>query len=50
MGTSKRNALEPVLGRWHSQNLAVVALPVNADIPAEIDASLSMRSTTTPGR
>jgi xanthine dehydrogenase YagR molybdenum-binding subunit len=31
--------LEPVLGRWHPQNLAGVALPVNADIPAEIDVS-----------
>jgi hypothetical protein len=27
------------LGRWHSQNLAGVALPVNADIPAEIDVA-----------
>jgi xanthine dehydrogenase YagR molybdenum-binding subunit len=39
MATSERSVLEPVLGRWHSQNLAGVALPVNADIPAEIDVS-----------
>jgi xanthine dehydrogenase YagR molybdenum-binding subunit len=39
MATSERSVLEPHLGRWHSQNLAGVALPVNADIPAEIDVS-----------
>jgi xanthine dehydrogenase YagR molybdenum-binding subunit len=39
MATSERSVLEPQLGRWHSQNLAGVALPVNADIPAEIDVS-----------
>src|SRR5207248_9846559 len=39
MATSKRSMLETVLGRWHSQNLAGVLLPVNADIPAEIDVS-----------
>ena len=39
MATSERSMLERVLGRWHSQNLAGVPLPVNADIPAEIDVS-----------
>ena len=39
MATSERSVLEPQLGRWHSQNLAGVALPVNADIPAEIDVT-----------
>ena len=39
MATSERSVLEPQLGRWHSQNLAGVALPVNADIPTEIDVS-----------
>jgi xanthine dehydrogenase YagR molybdenum-binding subunit len=39
MATTERSLLEPQLGRWHSQNLAGVALPVNADIPAEIDVS-----------
>lgn len=39
VATSERSVLEPQLGRWHSQNLAGVALPVNADIPAEIDVS-----------
>jgi xanthine dehydrogenase YagR molybdenum-binding subunit len=39
MATSERSVLEPQLGRWHSQNLAGVALPVNADIPAAIDVS-----------
>jgi xanthine dehydrogenase YagR molybdenum-binding subunit len=39
MATTERSVLEPQLGRWHSQNLAGVALPVNADIPAEIDVS-----------
>jgi xanthine dehydrogenase YagR molybdenum-binding subunit len=39
MATSERSVLEPELGRWHSQNLAGVALPVNADIPADIDVS-----------
>lgn len=39
MATSERSMLETVLGRWHSQNLAGVPLPVNADIPAEIDVS-----------
>jgi xanthine dehydrogenase YagR molybdenum-binding subunit len=37
MATTERSVLEPQLGRWHSQNLAGVALPVNADIPADID-------------
>lgn len=37
MATSEASLLEPQLGRWHSQNLAGVALPVNADIPAAID-------------
>ncbi len=37
MATSEASVLEPQLGRWHSQNLAGVALPVNADIPAAID-------------
>ena len=39
MASGERSVLEPVLGRWNSQNLAGVALPVNADIPAEIDVS-----------
>jgi hypothetical protein len=30
MATSERSVLEPRLGPWHSQNLAGVALPVNA--------------------
>ena len=37
MATSEASLLEPQLGRWHAQNLAGVALPVNADIPAAID-------------
>src|SRR5207249_1755976 len=28
---------EPTLGRWLAKNLANVALPVNADIPADLD-------------
>ena len=37
MATSEASLVEPRLGRWHSQNLAGVAFPVNADIPAAID-------------
>jgi xanthine dehydrogenase YagR molybdenum-binding subunit len=39
MATTEKSVLDPQLGRWHSQNLAGVALPVNADIPADIDIS-----------
>ena len=39
MATTEKSVLEPELSRWHSQNLAGVALPVNADIPADIDIS-----------
>lgn len=37
MAALEASTFEPALGRWHSQNLAGVALPVNADIPAAID-------------
>jgi hypothetical protein len=48
MATSERSVLEPVLGRWHSQNLAGVALPVNADIQLKSTSRSSTRSTTMP--
>jgi xanthine dehydrogenase YagR molybdenum-binding subunit len=37
MAALEASEFEPDLGRWHSQNLAGVALPVNADIPTDID-------------
>ncbi|MDT7587783.1 MAG: xanthine dehydrogenase YagR molybdenum-binding subunit [Pseudonocardiales bacterium] len=37
MATLEASHFEPTLGRWHSPNLAGVALPVNADIPSAID-------------
>jgi xanthine dehydrogenase YagR molybdenum-binding subunit len=37
MATLEASHFEPELGRWHSQNLSGVALPVNADIPPDID-------------
>jgi xanthine dehydrogenase YagR molybdenum-binding subunit len=33
----EQSEFEPRLGRWLSQNLSGVVLPVNADIPARID-------------
>ena len=37
--TMEESDQEPVHGRWLSKNLSGVAVPVNADIPAEIDVS-----------
>jgi xanthine dehydrogenase YagR molybdenum-binding subunit len=37
MATLEASHFEPTLGRWHSPNLAGVALPVNADIPSALD-------------
>jgi xanthine dehydrogenase YagR molybdenum-binding subunit len=39
MATMEASRYEPSLGRWLGTDLASVALPVNADIPAEIDVS-----------
>jgi xanthine dehydrogenase YagR molybdenum-binding subunit len=39
MAALEASEFEPALGRWHSQNLAGVALPVNADIPPDIDVA-----------
>ena len=36
MATMEASHYEPTLGRWLSKNLAVVAIPVNADIPGDI--------------
>jgi xanthine dehydrogenase YagR molybdenum-binding subunit len=36
MAAMEASAHEPKLGRWLSKNLAGVALPVNADIPADV--------------
>ncbi|MEV4630376.1 xanthine dehydrogenase family protein molybdopterin-binding subunit [Micromonospora sp. NPDC049523] len=37
--TMEASHFEPELGRWHSQNLSGVALPVNADIPPLVDVA-----------
>lgn len=37
MAAMEASHYEPVLGRWLAKDLAGVPLPVNADIPAEID-------------
>jgi xanthine dehydrogenase YagR molybdenum-binding subunit len=37
MATMEASRFEPKLGRWLAKDLAGVALPVNADIPPEID-------------
>ncbi|MFJ2272376.1 xanthine dehydrogenase family protein molybdopterin-binding subunit [Streptomyces sp. NPDC087849] len=39
MAAMEASRFEPNLGRWLSQDLAGVALPVNADIPPHIDMS-----------
>jgi xanthine dehydrogenase YagR molybdenum-binding subunit len=39
MAAMEASHTDPVLGRWLAQDLAGVALPVNADIPADIDVS-----------
>ncbi len=36
MATMEASHYEPTLGRWLSKNLAGVAIPVNADIPGDI--------------
>ncbi len=36
MATMEASQYEPTLGRWLSKNLAGVAIPVNADIPGDI--------------
>ena len=37
--TMEESDQEPVYGRWLAKNLSNVAVPVNADIPADIDVS-----------
>lgn len=37
MAAMEGSRFEPTLGRWHAKDLAGVALPVNADIPPDID-------------
>ncbi len=37
--TMEESEQEPVHGRWLAKNLSNVAVPVNADIPAELDVS-----------
>lgn len=37
--TMEESVQEPTHGRWFAKNLSNVAIPVNADIPAEIDVS-----------
>jgi xanthine dehydrogenase YagR molybdenum-binding subunit len=49
MATGEASVLEPRLGRWHDQNLAGVALPVNADIPAAIDIAFIDETDTAAG-
>ena len=39
MAAMEGSHYEPALGRWLAKDLAGVALPVNADIPPEIDVS-----------
>jgi xanthine dehydrogenase YagR molybdenum-binding subunit len=36
MAAMEASHLEPTLGRWLSKNLAGVAIPVNADIPGDL--------------
>ena len=38
--TMEESDQEPVHGRWLAKNLSNVAVPVNADIPADLDVSL----------
>jgi xanthine dehydrogenase YagR molybdenum-binding subunit len=37
MATMEASHYEPTLGRWYAKDLAGVAIPVNADIPPQID-------------
>jgi xanthine dehydrogenase YagR molybdenum-binding subunit len=37
--TMEESDQEPVHGRWLAKNLSNVAVPVNADIPADLDVS-----------
>ena len=37
--TMEESVQEPTHGRWFAKNLSNVAIPVNADIPADIDVS-----------
>jgi xanthine dehydrogenase YagR molybdenum-binding subunit len=39
MAAMEGSLIEPTLGRWYSKDLAGVPLPVNADIPPEIDVA-----------
>jgi xanthine dehydrogenase YagR molybdenum-binding subunit len=39
--TMEESDQEPVSGRWLAKNLSNVAVPVNADIPADIDVSFT---------
>jgi xanthine dehydrogenase YagR molybdenum-binding subunit len=39
--TMEQSDQEPVSGRWLAKNLSNVAVPVNADIPADIDVSFT---------
>jgi len=39
--TMEESDQEPVTGRWLAKNLSNVAVPVNADIPADIDVSFT---------
>jgi xanthine dehydrogenase YagR molybdenum-binding subunit len=39
MAAMEGSLFEPTLGRWYSKDLAGVPLPVNADIPPEIDVA-----------
>jgi xanthine dehydrogenase YagR molybdenum-binding subunit len=39
--TMEESDQEPVHGRWLAKNLSNVAVPVNADIPADIDVSFT---------
>jgi xanthine dehydrogenase YagR molybdenum-binding subunit len=39
MAAMEGSSFEPTLGRWYSKDLAGVPLPVNADIPPEIDVA-----------
>ena len=39
--TMEQSDQEPVSGRWLAKNLSDVAVPVNADIPADIDVSFT---------
>jgi xanthine dehydrogenase YagR molybdenum-binding subunit len=49
MASSEASVLEPQLGRWQHQNLAGIALPVNADIPAAIDIAFIDETDTAAG-